>query len=178
LKYLEKHYLPWRKQYAEYAVKLLPNYGIKVTSRTESSHSELKSYLKNRLADLHKLYETIRQMTLVKKARYILQLKKEDRRAPISIEDEPVLEPLARKIGWKALDKIAEQFQYAKKSLIRGTWDLNCSCVFRSQFGLPCWHDILPKIAEGGKLSVEDCDRHWWLHGDMVREFFSWVDLG
>ena len=53
ISYIQETYIPLRHQWAECFTRRDRNFGIRVNSRTEGSHKEIKSYLRNSFADLH-----------------------------------------------------------------------------------------------------------------------------
>ncbi|KAI0995025.1 hypothetical protein K3495_g13156, partial [Podosphaera aphanis] len=79
--YLNDTYNPWVLQFAQFAVKLHRNFGLKVTSRVEIQHHALKNQLKNRLADLPQLHAAIDEMRRLQEERFesLLSTSKEKR---------------------------------------------------------------------------------------------------
>ncbi|KJZ68574.1 hypothetical protein HIM_12036 [Hirsutella minnesotensis 3608] len=62
LMYLYKTYLPIRAQWAQCFIKKHRNFGIRVTSGTEASNNNVKSYLLNGMSHLYSLVEAIEAM--------------------------------------------------------------------------------------------------------------------
>ncbi|KAK4078062.1 hypothetical protein Purlil1_12083 [Purpureocillium lilacinum] len=62
LMYLYKTYLPIRAQWAQCFIKKYRNFGVRVTSGTEASNNNVKSYLLNGMSHLHSLVEAIEAM--------------------------------------------------------------------------------------------------------------------
>ncbi|OBS16902.1 hypothetical protein FPOA_12541 [Fusarium poae] len=62
LRYLFNTYMPVRAQWARCFIRKYPNYGIRVTSGTEASNNNIKSYLLNGMSHLYKLVEAIQDM--------------------------------------------------------------------------------------------------------------------
>ncbi|KAH6954004.1 hypothetical protein BKA56DRAFT_738165 [Ilyonectria sp. MPI-CAGE-AT-0026] len=89
--YLNAIYIPFREQFIEYAVCNYCNYGIKVTSRVESSHYELKLYLRNRFADLHQLQTYIKEMLLNRRQAYHIKFHYKMSRRRVTWDRHPVL---------------------------------------------------------------------------------------
>ena len=163
---MEATYLPWRYEFALFATRNYKNYGIRATSRTESSHAELKRYLKNRLADLRRLYSAIEMMMTQKIKRYEVQLAKEKSERLPKYTRIALLNPLCLRVSSKALELIHQQFNQANDYYIGRLQrrDLPpCTRGFRRQYGLPCRHEILERLDAVTPLKVEDCDRHWWI---------------
>ncbi|UNI16668.1 hypothetical protein JDV02_010847 [Purpureocillium takamizusanense] len=59
LMYLYKTYLPIRAQWAQCFIKKYRNFGVRVTSGTEASNNNVKSYLLNGMSHLYSLVEAI-----------------------------------------------------------------------------------------------------------------------
>ena len=62
LTYLYATYLPMRAQWARCFIKKYRNFGIRVTSGTEASNNNVKSYLLNGMSHLYRLVEAIQGM--------------------------------------------------------------------------------------------------------------------
>lgn len=68
--YILTTYFPWRKHFCVCYTSQNRNFGIRVTSRTESSHKEIKSYLLNSTAELRLLATRVEQLVKDQQARY------------------------------------------------------------------------------------------------------------
>ena len=162
--YIKTTYMPFETEFATYATRKYRNFGIQSTSRTESSHAELKRYLKNRLVDLKGLLEAIQTTMTKKRERFESQLAKEKAtRFPKHIR-VTILNPLCLKVSTAALEKIYQQYLYANefftKKLPRSTMR-RCTHQFRMQMGLPCAHTVLNRLESQEPFSLEDIDLHW-----------------
>jgi hypothetical protein len=62
ISYLLKEYMPVREQWARCFIKRYRNFGMRVTSGTEASNNNVKSYLLNERHHLYGLIETIESM--------------------------------------------------------------------------------------------------------------------
>ncbi|KAJ6437015.1 mutator-like element [Purpureocillium lavendulum] len=62
LRYLHGTYMPVRAQWARCFIRKYRNFGIRVTSGTEASNNNVKSYLLNGMSNLHRLVEAIQDM--------------------------------------------------------------------------------------------------------------------
>lgn len=123
----------------------------------------------NRLADLFKLYQFIKQMVCTKKSQFIIQHGKEDKAAYVAFENVPMVKPLSRKIGRQALKQVQRQYRWARSDLKNDRFT-PCTGRFSQQWGLPCKHKIIELLqAEPeGVLTLEDVDPHWYLTLAMV----------
>lgn len=164
--YLENTYVPYTHEFALWSIKNYLNFGIRATSRTESSHAELKRYLRNRLCDLRQLLNAIQAMMMRRKERYESQLAKEKMtRLPVYTRIM-VLSPLCLKISFKALELLYQQYQTANEFFTRKrprNEMRRCTHTFRRQMGLPCSHDVLERLESGETFTMGDINPHWHL---------------
>ena len=158
--------MPWIHEFAVFATNEYRNYGIRATSRTESAHAELKRYLKNRLADLHRLYSATENMMKRKQQLFETQLAKEQAERLPKYTRIAFLNPICLRVSYKAMDVIYQQYlqavDYHNGSLPRADLPV-CTRKFRGQYGLPCRHEILERLDAVAPLGIEDCDHHWWI---------------
>ena len=161
-------------QFAEFAVKLLRNYGHKTTSRTESSHAQLKSYLRKKLPNLLVLHEKIFQMVKEKESSYKSKVEDQWRRHKHKHFKRNFLRPIVHKVTFKALDSVYDQYTAAVESLKGqqlgkpGSALPPCTGAFEKHWGIPCRHTIFSKFERGEGLSQIDFDVHWWLDDETV----------
>ena len=89
ISYILDTYLVFREQFVECFINKYRNFDIRVTSRTESSHKEIKSYLHNSTADVKFLADRIEQMIKDKESKYKSDLNDQNTRqlAEFSIND-------------------------------------------------------------------------------------------
>ena len=81
--YILTTYFPWRKHFCVCYTSQNRNFGIRVTSRTESSHKEIKSYLLNSTAELRFLATRVEQLSRTSR-RNTLLLRQSKLRAGLS----------------------------------------------------------------------------------------------
>jgi hypothetical protein len=177
--YISTTYIEFRDQWASYAIRWLRNYGIKVTSRTEGAHAELKKYLKNNRADLNQLHQCILTMLTRKIARFNGAIEEGLRKAWSPYNSKSVIGSLCRVISKRALKELYEQYKKAEKSIgPRGERLPRCTSSFTAQWGLPCAHVLFSRLLESPPIDLtkEDVDAHWWLHFDTVNTFFYHPD--
>lgn len=62
LQYLHGTYLPVRAQWARCFIRRYRNFGVRVTSGTEASNNNIKSYLLNGMSNLYRLVEAMQDM--------------------------------------------------------------------------------------------------------------------
>ena len=166
--YIYATYVPERMQFARFAVKGYRNYRITVTSRTESSHAQLKVLLRNRFSDLFQLHTCIWELSLRRRQAYSIRFEKEITTRQTQWLNKPVFTNLVQKVGWKAMNKIEEQLELAKDFLSGKKAFKACTGEFTQQWGLPCYHRIILPMQRGQSLELEDLDCHWWLKAITV----------
>ena len=59
LRYIQKEYMPWRKQWAKFYVDRYRNFGQMVNSPTETAHADVKSHLVTGTGDLYYLHQAL-----------------------------------------------------------------------------------------------------------------------
>ena len=59
LRYVQKEYMPWRKQRAKCYVDRYRNFGQMVNSPTETAHADVKSHLVTGMGDLYYLHQAL-----------------------------------------------------------------------------------------------------------------------
>ena len=152
VRYLEKQWLPLREQWAGCFIQWYRNFGARVTSPTESTNLNVKSYLINGRASTFRLLEAIKALAL-------RQIKKwEDKRADEGVRTcldyvgRDYLGSLPMRVSHKALELINREYRYAKAAFAtrsRPAKPLNpCEgvCSISLQYGIPCRYSIFTTI--------------------------------
>lgn len=163
--------MPFRAEWAEYSVQSLRNYGIRVTSRTEGAHAELKRFLRNNRANLFQLHTCILELLKRKTDAYNQAIANALSKAWAKYDSKPVINGLSRVICKRALEEIYQQWLRASRSLGDSPQPLPaCTESFTAQWGLPCAHRLLPlmKAEPPAPLTRVSVDPHWWLYFDTV----------
>jgi len=167
--YLQQTYIPVRLQFATYSVKNLRNYGLKVTSRTEGSHADLKRYLKNRLSTLQGLHREIINLTRRKQTAYIQAVEEELNRRRYPYQTMAIYQEIKNKVSKKALQLIHQQYIMANDVFTKNQQSSkDCTHSFQAQYGLPCAHVILDRLQSIQPLQLRDIDQQWHLQVDTV----------
>jgi hypothetical protein len=80
-----------------------------------------------------------------------------------------------REVARKAIDKLNVQRRLAVSSqpnrlLPAGRILQPCTSTFSRQWGIPCAHQLLPKLARNEVIVKEDFHRFWWLERSLDNE--------
>jgi MULE transposase domain/FAR1 DNA-binding domain len=179
LRYLHGTYMPVRAQWARCFIRKYRNFGIRVTSGTEASNNNVKSYLLNGMSHLYRLVEAIEDM-----------IKDQERDfAHACAEDEVLtareylgsnseyLGELRTAISSKSLGLITKQYRLARKAMPTGKnpfpdplGDCSEDCSVSAELGIPCCHKIYSKIVAGTPFTKWDVHPRWRLRESTSRD--------
>ncbi|KAK4099180.1 hypothetical protein N658DRAFT_508831, partial [Parathielavia hyrcaniae] len=176
--YILSTYFPWRKHFLECFTRQNRNFGVRVTSRTEGSHKELKSYLLNSRAELRFLASRVEQLVKDQEASYNAKRGEEATRQLGQYSSCRWMGDLRYRLSRKALGLVAQQHRICHSrvksdlgqtaSQRRSEPPPECTGAFRHQFGLPCSHDIERKLRSNQELSYLDTHPHWHLEESLA----------
>jgi hypothetical protein len=157
-----------RFEFCHFAIRNYRNYGIRVTSRTEGAHGQLKAHLKNGIGDLQKLHQAILRTNKRVYDKYNVLLQNELEKTPQGIRKHAVLKGLRHQVSHYALNQLGKQADKALEALKAGRDLPTCSSTFTNQYGLPCAHKITTKLQSDSVISLNNLDPHWRLPRDEV----------
>ncbi len=179
LRYLHRTYMPVRAQWARCFIRKYRNFGIRVTSGTEASNNNVKSYLLNGMSNLYRLVEAIQDMISDQERDF----------AHASAEDEVLtarrylgsssgyLGDLRTTISSKALGLITRQHRIAEKAMPTGKTPFpaplgKCGedCSISVELGIPCCHKIYARMGEGTPFTKWDVHPRWHLREPASRD--------
>ncbi|EAQ91972.1 hypothetical protein CHGG_00207 [Chaetomium globosum CBS 148.51] len=176
--YILSTYFPWRKHFLECFTRQNRNFGVRVTSRTEGSHKEVKSYLLNSRAELRFLASRVEQLVKDQEASYNAKKGEEATRQLGQYSSCRWMGDLRYRLSRKALGLVAQQHRICHsrvKSDLGQTASQRhrepppeCTGAFHQQFGLPCSHDIERKLRSNQELSYLDTHPHWHLEVSLA----------
>ncbi len=178
INYLQSTSLSLREQWAECYTRFYQNFGIRVTSRTEGNHKEIKSYLRNASADLLFLVDRIQQLVDNIKHDFVAREAKETQRMIVDYRKHQWLGDMRSRTNWKAQELMISQHNRLTEAIRQ---DLGnpplpaCTHSFTTQFGLPCIHRIQQAILTNEPLNYMMSHKHWHLGRNLV--FPSLLDL-
>jgi hypothetical protein len=173
LAYIQDTLMPVRRQWAQCWICKNLNFGLRVTSPTESAHSNLKSYLVTGKADLFTVGKSVGQMVEDILNAYIEKLARDE----ITVRQEYIhrewLGDIPKKLTNKAIELIIRQYRIAIQAIpVEGRPsppDLRpCRQQFRRQYGLPCSHVILAYLEDKKPLGSDLVHPFWLLRTPLV----------
>ncbi|KJZ69108.1 hypothetical protein HIM_11498 [Hirsutella minnesotensis 3608] len=160
LTYLYKTYLPVSAQWAYYSIKKYRNFGVRMTSGTEASNNNVKSYLLNGTSHLYGLVEAIEAMLVDQERDFI----------------DNYLGELRIVMSQPGLNLLAKEHRHALRSIPSSSclWPEpigNCTdeCTVSWQLGIPCRHTIYNKLEAGTFLTKWDVHPRWHLREPTSR---------
>jgi hypothetical protein len=179
LRYLYGTYMPVRAQWARCFIRKYRNFGIRVTSGTEASNNNVKSYLLNGMSHLYRLVEAMQDM-IRDQERDFTHASAEDEvltaREYLSLSSE-YLGELRTSISSKSLGLITKQYRLARKAMPTGKnpfpdslGDCSEDCSVSAELGIPCCHKIYSKIGSGTPFTKWDVHPRWRLRESASRD--------
>jgi hypothetical protein len=181
LAYLYGTYLPVREQWARCFIKKYRNFGIRVTSGTEASNNNIKSYLLNGMSHLYRLVEAIQGM-LEDQERQFRQACAQDEvltaREHVGRGSE-YLGELPQIASQKALSLITREHRKALKGIPSraNPWpdtirSCNDACTVAVELGIPCYHTIYQKLISATRLTKWDIHPRWHLREPLGEDIY------
>lgn len=181
LTYLHGTYMPVRVQWARCFIRKYRNFGIRVTSGTEASNNNVKSYLLNGMSHLYRLVEAMQGM-LEDQEREFRQACAQDEvltaREHVGHGSE-YLGELPYMVSKKALALITREHRKALKGIPSsskpwpddiGTCNDECNVSF--ELGVPCHHTIYVKLTAATPLTKWDIHPRWHLREPVSRDVY------
>ncbi|KAK2005249.1 hypothetical protein LZ32DRAFT_546460 [Colletotrichum eremochloae] len=172
LQYLHTTYLPLRAQWARCFIRKYQNFGIRVTSGTESSNNNIKSYLLNGLSHLYRLIDVMQEMIGDQELRFRQACAQDEvltGREYIGSRFE-YLGELRTMLSSKCLMLIGKQYRLARKAMPSGKRPFpaplgvcGLDCTVSVQLGIPCYHKIYSKILDSATFSKWEVHPRWRL---------------
>uniref|UniRef100_A0A1Y1M8A0 Uncharacterized protein n=1 Tax=Photinus pyralis TaxID=7054 RepID=A0A1Y1M8A0_PHOPY len=186
LMYLYGTYLPVREQWARCFIRKFRNFGIRVTSGTEASNNNIKSYLLNGMSHLYRLVEAIQGMLEDQEREFcqacaldeVLTAREHLGRGAEYLGELPQI------VSQKALSLITRQYRKALKGIPSpaNPWPdamrlCDDDCTVAIELGIPCYHVIYQKLVSATCLTKWDIHPRWHLRqpsgGDVYRRILD-----
>jgi hypothetical protein len=188
LNYLERQWLRRRAQFLHCYTRRYRNFGVQATSGSESAHSEIKSYLEDRMTDLDTLFDQVAEMVNNKKSALEKRQADEVSRIRHKFREHLLLKALTTHVTFKALRLLHDNYLAAVADF-RGITPLEeCSGNYSRQMGLPCRHMMRrllysepssngPVMKARSMISLQQIDPFWRLKRDLVSISFLLHDV-
>lgn len=179
LRYLHGTYMPVRAQWARCFIRRYRNFGIRVTSGTEASNNNVKSYLLNGMSHLHRLVEAIQDMIMDQERDFAHACAEDDILTARDYQGSrsEYLGNLRTTISSKGLDLIARQYLLARRAMPTRKDPVPDSlgpcgdgCSVSAELGIPCHHTIHSKIVSGTSFTKWDVHPRWHLRVSPSRD--------
>lgn len=164
LRYIQKEYMPWRKQWVKCYIDRYQNFGQRVNSPTETAHADVKSHLMTGMGDLLYLHQALVTMIDNKSRSYRQEAARQIQRQRNQYLKQEWLGKLNLQITYPAIDLIAKQHRFALAALPdqREPKPLRpCTGNFDHQYGLPCSHRIFDCLMNGTPLRRSHIAMRW-----------------
>ena len=169
INYLQEQQYPSREGWAECYCQFLPDFGIQVTSTSESAHARLKKGLSfGSRSHLFDLLKDSSELLLAHVNEIQGEIAKEMSHVPTETMS-PRFAILQRRISHVALRKVKKQYDLAMSS----DYTDDCSNAFTAKFGIPCKHWLhqmidRQRVLDGDiqavfQVPIDFIDQHWWL---------------
>ncbi|KAJ3453593.1 hypothetical protein MRS44_017840 [Fusarium solani] len=172
LRYLHGTYMPVRAQWARCFIRKYRNFGIRVTSGTEASNNNIKSYLLNGMSHLYRLVEAMQDMVKDQERDFNDACASDEvltAREYIGSNSE-YLGELRTAISSKGLGLINKQYRLARKAMPTGKnpfpepiGDCNADCSVSVELGVPCCHKVYSKLGSAMPFTKWEVHPRWRL---------------
>ncbi|OWT42543.1 mutator-like element [Pochonia chlamydosporia 170] len=178
LMYLYNTYLPVSAQWAHCFIKKYRNFGVRVTSGTEASNNNVKSYLLNGMSNLYGLVEAIEGMLADQQQDFLDNCSQDEvlTARAYSGPGSEYLGELRMVMSQPGLSLLAREHRHAVKSIPSRScpWPepigkCNEDCTVSWQLGIPCSHTIYNKLEAGTFLTKWDVHPRWHLREPTSR---------
>ncbi|KAK4077247.1 hypothetical protein Purlil1_12430 [Purpureocillium lilacinum] len=172
LMYLYRTYLPIRAQWAQCFIKKYRNFGVRVTSGTEASNNNVKSYLLNGMSNLYSLVEAIEAMLSDQERDFVDACAQDEvlTSGMYSGSGSEYLGELRTVMSEPGLKLVTKEHRRALRSIPSRSrpcpepiGDCNEACSVSWQLGIPCSHTIYKKLEVGTPLAKWDVHPRWHL---------------
>lgn len=172
LHYLYSTYLPVSAQWARCFIRRYRNFGIRVTSGTEASNNNVKSYLLNGMSHLYRLVEAMQDMIHDQERAFKGACGQDDvLTAPQYLGSiGNYLGELRTTMSSKGLGLINKQYRIACKFLPTGKnpfpdsiGPCDNTCTISIELGIPCCHKVYAKLDSATPFTKWEVHPRWRL---------------
>ncbi|KFG84092.1 hypothetical protein MANI_015087 [Metarhizium anisopliae] len=179
LQYLYSTYMPVSAQWARCFIRRYRNFGIRVTSGTEASNNNIKSYLLNGMSHLYRLVEAMEDMIHDQERTFKDACGQDDVvTAPQYLGlTGNYLGELRTTISSKGLGLIHKQCRIARKFLPTGKNPFPDSigpceddCTVSIELGIPCYHKVHAKLDSATTFTKWEVHPRWRLRESVSQD--------
>ncbi|EXU94915.1 MULE transposase domain protein [Metarhizium robertsii] len=117
LRYVQKEYMPWRKQWVKCYIDRYRNFGQRVNSPTETAHADVNSHLVTGMGDLLYLHQAPVTVIDNKSRSYRQEAARQTQRQRDQYLKQAWLDKLNLQITYHAIDLLARQYLFALAAL-------------------------------------------------------------
>lgn len=184
LHYLYGTYMPVRRQWARCFIRKYRNFGIRVTSGTEASNNNVKSYLLNGMCHLYRLVEAMQDMVRDQERNFMDACASDEVlscRASTGLSSD-YLGELRSVMSSKALDLIRRQHRLARKAMPtrrnpfpKPLGNCNDNCSISIELGIPCCHRIYTKLASADPFTKCEVHPRWRLRPSSSQNIYRHI---
>ena len=166
--YVDKQYLDlWKHKLVAYSINEITYFGTTTTSRVESSHHTMKSWLKTSKMNILELWGVLELLWETQRKEYDRMMSDALIKVPVVFKTAEVKNLWARVVKeiflWPLL-KTRDQWK------VRDEGSTSCSGVFLRVHGRPCRHKIKELVDRGRGLRPEDFHPHYWIYRHRAPE--------
>ncbi|EXU95515.1 hypothetical protein X797_011427 [Metarhizium robertsii] len=179
LQYLYSTYLPVSAQWARCFIRRYRNFGIRVTSGTEASNNNVKSYLLNGMSHLYRLVEAMQDMIHDQERAFMDACGQDDvLTAPQYLGSMGnYLGELRTNMSSKGLGLINKQYCIARKFMPTGKnpfpdsiGPCNDDCTVSIELGIPCYHKVYAKLDSATPFTKWEVHPRWRLRESVSQD--------
>ncbi|EXU95776.1 MULE transposase domain protein [Metarhizium robertsii] len=179
LEYLYSTYLPVSAQWARCFIRRYRNFGIRVTSGTEASNNNVKSYLLNGMSHLYRLVEAMQDMIHDQERAFMDACGQDDvLTAPQYLGSMGnYLGELRTNMSSKGLGLINKQYCIARKFMPTGKnpfpesiGPCDDDCTVSIELGIPCYHKVYAKLDSATPFTKWEVHPRWRLRESVSQD--------
>jgi hypothetical protein len=156
--YVEDQYFDiWRYKIAACYTKQYQTFGLQSTSRVESNHHTMKSWLKTSKADIYTFWRLMDKLWKQQYTQHNYEISRATMTVAVSLQT-PFWAAVNKQIFNYALHKTLQQWEKRREG--SGA----CSGHYKVTFGLPCKHVIYLLTQSHQILQLSHFHPHWWIY--------------
>ena len=164
--------MPIRAQWARCFIRKYRNFGIRITSGTEASNNNIKSYLLNGMSHLYQLVKAMQNIIQDQERDFIDTCTSDEvlRSREFIGSNSDYLSELRMIISSKSLQLINQQYRLTRKAMPTGKnpfpeslTECNDDYTISIELGVPCCHRVYKKLASATQFTKWEVHPRWQL---------------